>query len=209
MLGSPESIVRIINPEPEMMIAARCLGQNGVTYFSNPVTALKEFPNRDPIGHFDSTSADTFSGWACDYNSYSMPLEIHFYLDGPAGSGTFIGSGRAFENREKAVGDLCGNVTEHGFKIPYTQLSAAGQNTLKDGNPHTVYAYAINVPTGNNPLLGMLPTLAYGDSGNPGPNSYPYYDSGAMRAPSKESQLAAALAALDALVKKLVALMPR
>jgi len=46
----------------------------------------------NPKGWHDFSDCRASEGWACDPDDYSQPLEIHFYADGPAGSGTFIGS---------------------------------------------------------------------------------------------------------------------
>jgi hypothetical protein len=104
--------------------------------------------NTDPKGYFDGADCNVFAGWACDADSYSQPTIVHFYADGLAGKGgIFIGATTANITREAAVGKLCGGYNNHGFSYVFP-------NTLKDGKQHTIYAYAINTPTGNNPLLG-------------------------------------------------------
>jgi hypothetical protein len=100
----------------------------------------------DPKGFFDYAGCDVFSGWSCDADSYSTPLAIHFYADGTASTGSFVGSTVAGNAREAAVGTQCGGYVSHGFSFP-TPAS------LKDGLTHTIYAYAINTPSGINPLL--------------------------------------------------------
>ena len=103
--------------------------------------------NADPKGYFDTATCDVFTGWTCDASDYAQSLTVHFYEDGLAGSGgTFIGATTANTKREAAVGNLCGGNSTHGFS--YTIPAS-----LKDGKQHTIYAYAINIPTGNNPLL--------------------------------------------------------
>lgn len=106
--------------------------------------------NSDPIGNHDASTCSTTSGWACDQNSYSTPLNVHLYLDGAAGAGgTFLTSVTANQTREAAVGALCGGYTNHGFTYNTP-------TSLIDGIAHTIYAYAINTPTGNNPLLPSI-----------------------------------------------------
>jgi len=61
--------------------------------------------------------------------------------------GKFAGSVAANAAREAAVGNGCGGNAAHGFKMPPPDF-------LKDGQSHTIYAYAINTPGGVNPLLG-------------------------------------------------------
>ena len=103
--------------------------------------------NIDPKGYFDVANCSVFAGWACDANDYGKALTINFYADGlPGQGGIFVGAVSANATREAAVGSLCGNNTNHGFS--YTV-----PDSLKDGKQHTIYAYAINTPTGNNPLL--------------------------------------------------------
>ena len=102
--------------------------------------------NSAPKGFFDNASCSSFSGWACDANDYAQPLSVHFYADGQAGSGTFIGATTAGAAREAAVGGLCGGNANHGFNF-------TTPDSLKDGQIHTIYAYGINIPSGTNPLL--------------------------------------------------------
>ena len=102
--------------------------------------------NTAPKGYLDAADCNAFAGWTCDADSYSTPLTVHFYADGPAGSGTFIGPTLAGNARETAVGTQCGGNVNHGF-------SMATPASLKDGKSHSIYAYAINVPSGTNPLL--------------------------------------------------------
>jgi hypothetical protein len=104
------------------------------------------FAAQEPKGNFDYAGCDVFSGWSCDADSYSTALSIHFYADGLAGGGTFVGSTTANLARESAVGSQCGGNVNHGFSFPVPA-------SLMDGKPHTIYAYAINTPSGNNPLL--------------------------------------------------------
>ena len=99
-------------------------------------------------GFLDAAACTSFTGWACDPYNYSNPLAVHFYADVQAGSGGIsIGSTIGNRTREQAVGDLCGGNSNHGFNYP-------APPSLKDGKNHTIYAYAINIPSGNNSLLG-------------------------------------------------------
>lgn len=111
--------------------------------------------NPAPIGwHDDSTCISTNGpnlrkinsvGWTCDGSDYPTSLNVHLYLDGPAGSGTFIGSALANIDRT-ATGSYCGNTINHGFN--YTTTGSFPSGT------HTVYSYAIDIPNGTpNPLL--------------------------------------------------------
>lgn len=100
-----------------------------------------------PIGYHDASSCSVSTGWTCDGNDFAKALSVHFYADGPAGVGTFIGSTTANGAREIGVANVCGGNSAHGFSFN-TPAS------LKNGSSHRIYAYAINIgPTGSNPIL--------------------------------------------------------
>lgn len=105
-----------------------------------------------PKGWHDGSDCNQSVGWACDADNYNQPLDIHFYRDGSAGGGgVFIGSVSANQPREAAVGAECGGNSNHGFVF-------TTPDSLKDGAAHTIYAYAINIGSGDtNPLLSGSP----------------------------------------------------
>ncbi len=109
-----------------------------------------------PIGWFDgvNTTDRTAVGWSFDPDSSSSSNVIHFYVNGPAGSGTYIGSSTANEPRPDVnqAYNIQGN---HGFKfqIPLN---------LQNGNQYTIYAYGLD--TGSNPnthLSGSPKTFSF------------------------------------------------
>lgn len=102
--------------------------------------------NQIPKGYLDMTDCNYIGGWACDADNYATALSVHFYADGPAGSGTFVGATTANIAREAGVANACGGYANHGYQI-------ATPAALKDGKSHVIYAYAINTPSGTNPLL--------------------------------------------------------
>jgi len=106
--------------------------------------------NLPTIGSFDNATCSLFQGWTCDENHYDQALRVDFYYDGPPGSGKFLGSTTANIQREQAVANKCGGGANHGF-------SSTTPAIIKDGYPHSIYAYAINVQVGNNPLLHGSP----------------------------------------------------
>jgi len=130
----------------EKYIRARVTRKSdGKMAWANPIYVSGT--NQPPIGYFDYAKCDNFVGWTCDADDYSKPLDVHFYYDGPVGTGKFVGSTVANVTREAAVGNGCGGKTAHGFKMPSPDI-------LKDGQSHKIYAYAINNLGGVNPLLG-------------------------------------------------------
>jgi len=104
-------------------------------------------PDRPPRGALDSTvDCDHVTGWAADEDTPFTPALVHFYVDGPAGSGTFAGVRAADMFRP----DLCTAIGScgHGFvwSVP---------PQFRDGRRHRLYAYGIDttVTDRNNELL--------------------------------------------------------
>lgn len=113
--------------------------------------------NDPPVGYFDSAGCSSFSGWAKDPD-ITDPINIHFYVDGPAGTGTFIGGISADVYR----GDLPYDDKNHGF-------SFATPESLKDGQSHQIYVYALDDQGGTNPLLNNSPKSIQCTPVNPPP----------------------------------------
>ncbi|MBI3332439.1 DUF11 domain-containing protein, partial [Candidatus Peregrinibacteria bacterium] len=106
--------------------------------------------NQPPIGHLDGSNCEVLIGWACDADNFAGPIDVHLY-NGPAGQGgQIVGSITANAPREAAVGQQCGGNVNHGFNFPVPA-------SLKDGQPHQIFAYAINTPAGSNPPIGNVP----------------------------------------------------
>ena len=104
-----------------------------------------------PIGVHDSSYCAASYGWACDEDDWNHDVVVHFYSDGPAGGGgTYRGSYTADDFGEAAIGPNCGGDKDRRFNW---NTPAA----LKDGQPHTIYVYAINYPSGSNPTLVNTP----------------------------------------------------
>ena len=108
--------------------------------------------DHNPKGYLDSVDAAsaTASGWTCDPDAYGAALDVRFYADGEPGTGTFLGTASAGQTREQAVGDLCGGARNHGFAF---SLPAS----VRDGRPHSVYTYAVNIGDGSNVQLTGSP----------------------------------------------------
>jgi len=117
--------------------------------FRTPVTCPSSNP--PPIGYHDSSTCTASFGWACDASDYNQPLQIHFYGDGPAGSGTFLGAATADIAAEAGVASACGGNANHRFQFNTP-------DSLKNGLNHDIYAYALDIPGGaGNPLLTGSP----------------------------------------------------
>ena len=103
----------------------------------------------DPYGNHDEATCTLLRGWACDPDNFAGAVDIHFYADAPAWQGgRFIGETTASVTREAGVAGVCGNRTRaHGFSWPLP-------GSVKDGQVHRIYAHAINIGGGNNPLIG-------------------------------------------------------
>lgn len=86
-------------------------------------------------------------GWAQDVDTPAMSIEVHLYMDGPAGGGgTFLGIVTASIPRS-AQQPGAGN---HGFQYPIP-------SRYRDGAPHTLHVYGIDsaaVATENAALAG-------------------------------------------------------
>ena len=119
---------------------------------SAPTPTPTPTPNTPPIGNHDSSSCTSSTGWTCDANDYNQALTVHFYADGPyGGGGTLVGTATANGFRQDLIdAGVCGGTGSHGFNF-------TTPNSLKDGQPHLIYAYAINIPAGDNPLLSSTP----------------------------------------------------
>lgn len=112
-------------------------------------SATDNTENGEPLGSLGQTFSCTLTGWACDADNYATPIFVHFYE-----GNTFINGVVADQPREQSVANACGGITTHGFT--YT-LPAS----LKDGRPHTIYVFAINIGTDaqNPPISGSPLTL--------------------------------------------------
>ena len=116
---------------------------------------------QSPKGTLDSADCKVFTGWTCDPDAYAQPLNVDFYFNGPGGAGgQFLGSVLADREREVAVGNECGGSRRHGF-------SYSAPDSLQDGQPHKIYAHAINIgSSGGNPVLNGSPKTIQCSGGN-------------------------------------------
>ena len=117
--------------------------------------------NRDPVGCLDSVKTGagtiTLTGWTYDPDASSASLVVHVYVGGPAGTGTKVGEATANVTRDD-VNTAYGISGKHGFSftIDLTDTGISGSQT--------VYVYAINNKSGNNPLIGSRTVTITGNS---------------------------------------------
>lgn len=123
---------------------------------NNPAGSDNHFWNRKgpslavPIGYFDGINSSYLAwGWALDPDTPLAPIDIHIYIDGPAGGGgTFVAGFPANQPRAD-VNQITGYPGNHGWSwvIPAQYRTA----------PHTYYAYALDRTGTYNPQLSLSP----------------------------------------------------
>ncbi len=101
---------------------------------------------RSPVGALDNVDADgNVGGWAVDPDASAQAINVNFYIDGPVGTGSFIGTATA--DLPRAGTNYQGN---HGFTFSIP-------DTWRDGQPHTLYAYGVDATGDANGLLTDAP----------------------------------------------------
>lgn len=102
--------------------------------------------NYEPIGAVDggncNNGAINIWGWALDQDDLSTGIPVHFY-EGAAYKGQC-----ATDIFRLDVNSFFGATGDHGFNCAIAGLFSAGN--------HTITAYGINTPPGNNPALGSV-----------------------------------------------------
>lgn len=108
--------------------------------------------NQTPVGAFDTAGGGpgtvSVSGWAFDRDVVPSATDVHVYIGAPAGSSSGEGHnlGAANRSRPDVASAYPGVGANHGFNATII--------TGKRGR-QTVYVYAINRPSGDNPLIGQ------------------------------------------------------
>ena len=105
-----------------------------------------------PIGWLDVVNGNGMvSGWALDPDNPSQSIAVHFYVDGPAGSGVFAGNTLANIQRLD-VNQVTGFLGDHGytFVIP---------PQFRDGRTHSLFVHSIDTSGSGseNVLLSGVP----------------------------------------------------
>ena len=120
-------------------------------------TAAAARANLPVVGGLERVDASgTATGWAVDLDALGTSIFVQLYVDGPAGTGTFVGSLLANIYRSDVAG-------AHGF-------SFAIPAPYRDGRAHKLYVYGIDLSglAGQNLLLsgsGLTFTLGTTVSG--------------------------------------------
>ena len=106
-------------------------------------------PDLLPRGALDAAACDTITGWSQDEDTAPAPVTVDLTFDAPTGK---PGSGSMQTVANVNRPDLCKaiNSCNHGFSVP-TPLG------LRDGQPHTIYAYGLDTNGGATSLLTGAP----------------------------------------------------
>ncbi len=102
-----------------------------------------------PTGWLDSADNGHISGWSYDPDNPSASNQVHIYINGPAGTGTFLASVTADQPRPD-VNQALGIAGNHGFSFQVPLQYA-------DGQTHAVYAHGIDTGANSPALLQGCP----------------------------------------------------
>lgn len=129
------------------------LGQVPVTVPAVPAGS----PTGDGNGAAGSIGAVSVRGWAFDPDVPTLPIDVHAYVDGPAGSGARgVNLGAASANRPDVAAVFPSAGPAHGLDAWITEIGP-GQ--------HSVFLYAINRSgDGGNTLIGVVTATVPGGS---------------------------------------------
>ena len=101
----------------------------------------KKVANIKPLGYLDIATAEEVAGWAFDEDAGTKPIEVHIYIDDK-----HVAAVTANLRRDDLIGKVKGlKDSSHGFQWTPPPLPPGR---------HTVKVYAINVPPGENILIG-------------------------------------------------------
>ncbi len=124
-------------------------GRNYI-YLGKKLIASSKASNSVVVGTIDQLiggASATLNGWACSTGLITS-LDVHLYVGGPAGSGTFLGSFRADKPSEAAIQVPCHTQgTAYRFSIPLSEnnrIQYAGQ---------PLFVYGISTVGGANTQL--------------------------------------------------------
>jgi Kelch motif len=116
----------------------------------SPTPTPSTASGRTPVGYLDGIDANGIAwGWTYDPDVPSQNNTVQIYADGPAGSGTLIGTLTANSPRSD-VNSAFSISGDHGFTFSIPA-------NLKDGKQHQLYAYGIDLTGDANFLLNGSP----------------------------------------------------
>ena len=124
--------------------------------------------NQSPYGWLDGATCDIIGGWAVDPDTSNDGIAIHFYYDGPAGSGKFLTDAWTSGRRDD-VNSALGISGDHGYTIITPPI-------LKDGKSHSIYVYGIDSDPShsmNAHLSGSPKTIQCESAPTPAPTPTP------------------------------------
>ena len=105
-----------------------------------------------PLGKFESIGGDHIArGWSLDPSNAGASNTVHFYIDGVAGQGTYIGSAYAGGVRPD-VNQQTGYSGNHGFEFTIPSQYYNSQN-------HVLYAYGLDLNGNPNVILADSPKV--------------------------------------------------
>lgn len=114
----------------------------------SPTEPAGDVEPQSPRGFVDRVdNSGVVSGWAFDPNSPGYALNLHVYVDGPAGQGQMLPVVQRAQYARPDVNQATGYEGDHGFTFQLPR-------SLRDGVNHAVYIYGID--TGDSPNI-LLP----------------------------------------------------
>ena len=111
---------------------------NGSTFTYGPSFTV---PNCDPLGYLDIADCASIQGWTYDPDYSGLSIDVHIYIDGLFAAALTTTAARPDVNTMFNISGVHG----YSWNLP---------TSFQDGSAHLVQVYAINVPSGNNPLIG-------------------------------------------------------
>lgn len=101
-------------------------------------------------GNHTTVTCYSIRGWTCLPDLPDRAILVEIYEGGPRGTGAFVGTVRAREERGDGIAARCGGNGNHGFtfKIPAEYI---------DGETHQYYVYGVDPITKERTLLNESP----------------------------------------------------
>jgi hypothetical protein len=130
----------------------------GLAFRDMKVSVIQDATGNIPYGYVGLSDGNLVSGWACDFDAFYRPLDVHFWVSNvlncpPAQQGTadgepvcFLGATTANQPRPDAAFACYGSPnTGFSWRLPTAQLAP--------NVPHKIHSKPINYPSGANLTL--------------------------------------------------------